>query len=271
MQGKWTLSNRTMTEFFPGHYLYATRVRTGYGLVSYAWLEFLPAMMALMCVDLILGIVFAVAHWAFLGLYELGYIYNDRAQTAQERSPESRPKIPLHRWRVMLAMRLGVFGLAVGTVGTVVGRTQTALFCTLSVTTVLLLGLHTWIGSRVSRKDPRRWITFAWLAAFKYLPAASACIPLVDSVSLCLVLFLSYGAGRVLEYALTKHGAHIEWGPLDVNSAWFLATLPLAIVTLGQAVAATQGLLTLVALGSHHVTTTLGRIYLGQRERRFKS
>lgn len=260
-----------MTEFVPGHYLYATRIRTSYGLASYAWLEFLPAMLALMCVDFILGMVFVLAHWAFLGLYELGYVYNDRAQTAQERTPESRPQIPLHRWRAMITVRLAIFALAAGIVCIVAGRIQAALFCALSVATVLMLGLHTWIGSQVSRKDPRRWITFSWLAAFKYLPAAAACVPLVDSVGLCLVLFLSYGAGRVLEYALTKHGAHIERVPLDMNTAWFLATLPLALAALGQAVAAAQGLLILVALGSHHVAVTLGRIYLRRRGSRLGS
>jgi hypothetical protein len=124
-------------------------------------------------------------------------------------------------------------------------------FMVASLALLALLLLHTWAGTRIGLGAPARIVTFAWLAAFKYLPANLASAGVLDALRLCLILFVFYGGGRVLEYALEKHRARSEPGLVAINPAWFFAALPLAVAFTG-ALAFLPLLPCLLVIGSHH-------------------
>lgn len=243
-----------MIDSVPGSYLYATRIRSGRGLVSYVWLEFLPAATALAVVDPVSAGIFLACHYAFLSLYELTYLHNDRSATASERDASDRPAPASHSMASMATSRLPLVACLMAAVGWARGPDAALAFAASCAAILCLALLHTWVGVRW-RRPAGRCATFTWLAAFKYLPALLASTEVGHALSLCLWLFMAYGGGRVVEYAIAKHGGVPERAPLDINASWFVGVAPLLLlVPAGPGPAG--GYAAMAVLGTHHVAAT---------------
>lgn len=223
-------------------------------LVSYTWLEVAPlaAVVWLVRHELSAAVLFILCHWAFLGLYELGYVWNDRAGTAGERP--DRPRVLPRNLILFGAVRVFAPPAAAGLVAGLTGSSvPSAWFLMLAGMVAAFLGAHTILSVRFPGSG-LRVVTFGWLAFAKYAPALSAVLPLEAAFAWCAMLFASYGGGRVLEYFMVKQCAPLKDGVLSPNAIWFSASFPMAItvITVGWLPALPAAAL-LVTLGCHHV------------------
>lgn len=246
-----------MTLNIPGTYLYRTRHGTPRALASYVWLEVAPWVAGLWCVVGPFALAAIPAQFAFLALYEIGYLYNDRAVTGTERS--TRPSIDVGSLPRFIAVRVATLGGGALVVRASFSLTKALLFTGTALGILSLLLLHTEIGRRVARASPLRWLTFSFLAWAKYLPIVIACAPTPDVPGLLQSFFLLYGGGRVVEYAIEKHGGRVAPGALDVNTVWFVCGLPLVVTAATTAAPARAMLAAAATLGLHHGTAYLAR------------
>jgi hypothetical protein len=248
----------------PALYLFRTRIGSLRGAASYAWLEVFPWLPILWPFVGWSAVLVVPAHVAFLGIYEIGYLYNDRARTSGERS--SRPSVAVGSANIFMAVRVGVLGVAAALVAHVSGARAAGAFVIATGAIVLLSVIHTAVGARVRPNSPVRWMTFSWLAYAKYFPAVVAVVAVQPALSLLSWYFTMYGAGRVVEYAIDKHRGSIASAVLDVNAAWFISMLPV----LGGAVAVgapPPGVLAGAGmLGLHHVAASIFRWARGTAE-----
>lgn len=215
------------TDRWPLGYLYRTRIGSPASAVSFAWLEVAPLGAALALHEAAAAAIFVVAHLGLLALYEIGYRRNDRATTSAEPGGARRASgAGEGGW---LAVRLVAFAAVAAAIVALRGPAAGAAFAAAGAGVLALLAAHTAIGERLPRGAPMRWASFAWLAATKYLPALLAVRPADDALALSAVVFAAYGAGRVVEYAIRKHGGAIRAGALDVNACWLIAAAPLLL------------------------------------------
>jgi hypothetical protein len=253
------------TDLLPGGYLYRTRIGTPLGALTYAWLELLPAAAALSPLGVSGAATFVACHVAVLGLYEIGYLDNDRARTAGEPSDPARAVVsprPASGVLAFAGVRLIVFFFVATGLAWFAETTRAAGFAAGGLMLLALVVIHTRLGERMASRSPARWIAFGWLAALKPLPALLACTSPTEAVWIALVLFVAYGAGRVLEYAVRKHGGAVRAGPLDVNACWLVAAAPAvaALLAFGPVVAPSPELAVAV-LAAHHVASSVARVF----------
>jgi len=239
---------RLIPDCAPGSYLLASRIGGRRELAGYIWLEFAPFMVGLASQDLGRAFLFAFCHWSFLSVYEVGYLYNDSAGTAAER-PE-RPRLHVGHLGLFLASRGAALATGMLVVWSVSGWQKAAAFLFTACIVMLVLLLHTGLGT--SRWPQSRWVSFAWLAYAKYAPAMTACLPMTQALACCAFVFVCYGSGRVVEYALTKHMGRTA--PNRITGTWFLASLPAcgALLVSGMDVG-WDGLLLLLTFATYHV------------------
>lgn len=212
----------------PGAYLVATRYPGMLQMAGFFWLEILPMSCLLLFVAGTKALLFVFFHWAFLGLYEIGYWVNDRASTSRERS--CRPQFSLDRNRLVVALigRLAVLAVCV-CLGALWFDTDAALAFTGAAAAVfLLLLLHSFVGTLTPALAKLRVVTFAGLAFGKYAPAALAVAPVPVVTQALGWIFLLYGGGRVVEYGLLKV-ENAAFDMQDVKALWYLAALMPAI------------------------------------------
>ena len=213
----------------PGAYLVATRYPGWVPMAGFFWLEILPLSCLLLLIVGPKALLFVFFHWVFLGLYEIGYWVNDRAATSGERS--RRPRVPLERGSLVMALtsRLIVLAVSIGLCTLWLQREAALAFAGAATAVFLLLLLHSFVGTLTPALAKLRLLTFAGLAFGKYAPAALALAPVtVVAQALCWI-FLLYGGGRVVEYALLKvRGESVEVP--DVKALWYLAALMPAVV-----------------------------------------
>lgn len=250
----------SVVAFIPGAYLVATRYPGYSQVVGFFWLETLPFTGFLFYSIGIKALWFPVLHWLFLGLYELGYLFNDSAKTATERS--GRPALSLAGGYLFAAVtiRLAALLLVVALWGRWIDYPAALNFAVASVVIVALLFFHTYIGARQSIVARLRVVSFAALAFGKYAPAALALASMPIVVQGLVWIFLLYGAGRVLDYSLSK-----VWGNpaemMDVNALWYLAVLFPAIGLISYEAAGEGALASLCVFGAYYLVAILKRSY----------
>ena len=260
-----------MTDLIPGGYLYRTRIGSGRGALTYAWLEFLPAALALAVTagGIVASVSFVICHLGVLALYEIGYRANDSALTSAESGGRAGAVDPIGRGRLTQAFvstRLAAFSAVVAWVGWITwagreGAFQAPLYALGGLLLLALLLVHTWVGARVRRGSPARWVAFGWLAALKPVPALLAVTTAQTALWIAGVVFLAYGAGRVVEYAVRKQGGSISIGVIDANACWFLAAAPVLLPLLALAPAGRpEAAFALAAIASHHLAAAAARI-----------
>lgn len=245
-------------DFVPGAYMIKTRYGKPRAVASFVWLELAPATVILWPLIGWGALWFPVAHWALLGLYELGYYYNDRAATAGERA--RRPVCEVGDLTGFITARVVFLVLVALVTGAASGVNIACWYAVVSTGIVGLLCLHTLIGERVARGHPARWIIFAWLAALKYLPAVLATAGGESVYLVVLWVFLLYGGGRVLDYALIKGQRSVPDTSVETNAAWFVAVAPPALafaVGHSHAAALLSGFLVIAA---HHAIVFITRV-----------
>lgn len=247
---------RLLPDCVPGSYLYLTRIGGGRALAGYVWLEVAPLALAMGAPGP--AALFILCHWAFLGLYELGYVWNDAADTAAERPERPRPA-PGHRG-LFVAARIGLLLVAAAGVALAGDPRAAGLYLVLAGAVLALLGAHTAVGQRPAADPWTRTITFGWLAFAKYLPALCAVRPPREALAWAAFAFLCYGGGRVAAYAVAKAAREPRAGPLDANACWFLASLPATLAALWAGIVpAAAGAVLLLAYGSNHLATAAWR------------
>lgn len=250
----------SVVAFVPGAYLVATRYPGCLQVAGFIWLETLPFTGFLFYSIGMKALWFPVLHWLFLGFYELGYLVNDRATTATERS--GRPVVTLAGWYLFAAatIRLSALYLAVALWGRWVDSPAALDFAIASVAVVTLLLFHTYIGARQSIVASLRVVSFAGLAFGKYAPAALALAPLPIVTHGLVWIFLLYGAGRVLDYTLSKVPGRL-FEMMDVNALWYLAVLfpAVGLISFGQA--AGGSFASLCVFGAYYLLVVLKRSY----------
>ncbi len=212
----------------PGGYLTVTRYPGILPVAGFIWLELLPFTLYLYFVVGLQALLYPILHIGFLGLYELGYFHNDRAQTATER-PE-RGQCILVGWLLLAALFLRIlfFISASAFVVHQVGVINALNYVASSLGVVALLFLHTWLGERRQPLSHLRVVSFGWLASSKYAPAALALVAVETVASPLVVIFLVYGAMRVVDYTVSKFSTLDSKIP-EFYSVWYLAALPVAI------------------------------------------
>jgi hypothetical protein len=217
-----------MFELLPGYILYKTRLRSLRAAIGYVWLEFGPISIALAWVGMAVTIRFIIFQLVFIGLYELGYFYNDAAVTQRERVSSERSILlwPLRRMAIAITARVVYFCALIGLLAYSESVSRSLLYALVGCAVVLMLFVHTWVGVRHWANGPLRCLIFGWLAGTKYLAALMACTPWREALALSFLVFISYGGGRVIEYAIRKHNGVIYLGVMDVNMCWYLLTLP---------------------------------------------
>ncbi len=170
-------------------------------------------------------------HAVFVQFYEIGYKYNDRASTSLERSAQERPHFTadddsmvlfvLPRLLLLVTVALVGFGY--------LGAEKAFVYAASSLGLLVLLVMHTKLGANVGLQYSSRWITFAWLAVFKYAPSLLAVCDKSTAAMLLLYNFVLYGGGRTVDYAINKHRGIVKKNKIDIPAAWFLSTVPIAL------------------------------------------
>jgi hypothetical protein len=235
----------------PGVYTYRTRIRSLKGAASYLWLEWATWLAMLWPVLGRVSLILVVAQYGFLAVYELSYFHNDRAATSGERPLRSPVPVPLRPGFIPTAVLVFVGCTLV--IWGIQDADRALQFAGGSAAVVVLGVLHTEIGVRVGQGSPIRWLSFAWLAWMKYLPALLACVPWGSAAPLLANFFLLYGAGRVVEYAVEKHGGQQVSRLFDFNGVWFMIGLPVVLSSIPGGSTGNGILGAALFFGTHHV------------------
>jgi hypothetical protein len=246
--------------YFPGAYLYRTRLGSAKAALGYLWLEVLPWLCVLFPLAGNHALLYPLGHFCFIGLYEIGYWRNDEAKTASE---TARGRVPALDWRAFLSIRLAVLLGGAVAVCLFAGPMRALFYVCACVGVLLLLLLHTKLGLISVRGSPWRWLVFAWLTQFKYFPALLASAPYGSVPVLIAIGFLCYGGGRLLEYAVVKHGGGVIGTLGSMNLVWFIAATPLVFL-LAYQMPGRLPLLFWAAVGSYHLCSCLAKL-LSQR------
>jgi hypothetical protein len=250
----------SVVAFVPGAYMVATRYPGWKPVLGFLWLEVLPLTAYLYYSLGAKALLFPLLHWLFLGLYELGYLVNDHADTARER-PE-RPAVRLEGWWLpaAIAFRLSGLAIALALCGEWIDGVAARDFIKASALIVALLLFHTFLGARQSPLAAFRVASFAGLAFGKYAPAALA-LATPDIVMPALAwIFLLYGAGRVLDYALDKWTSR-SVRMLNINALWYLAMLFPAAALVECEIAAEGSFACLCVFGAYYLLLILKKSY----------
>lgn len=250
----------------PGAYLVATRYPGWVPVAGFFWLEVLPFTCLLYYSAGARALLFPLLHWLFLGLYELGYVANDRAGTSKERP--ARPAVVLRGGGLYWAasVRIVAWTLGIALCAFWLGAEAAWQFAVVSIMVVATLFLHTYIGTRSRRVSALRVLSFTALAFGKYAPAALALAPLYIVVPGLAWIFLLYGAGRVLDYSSRKLFAR-PFEMIDINALWYFAVLvpALGLIVCDRAV---EGALTSLSIfGLYYLLLLIrrgGRCFGGQ-------
>lgn len=245
--------------FIPGTYLYATRYFGVVPVVGFVWLEMLPSVAFLYSLIGTGALLFPLLHYVFLGVYEIGYLVNDRADTAKERTSRLTPEIGGGHLVCFFVARISIFaataiGIAYFT------RPEHALgFVVGSGVVLLLLIVHTGVGELTFPLSKFRYATFALLALLKYGPAALALVT-VDEVSMLLfALFVCYGGGRVIAYVVGKEAKREIFLPF--NLGWFVCVGVPTVITCWSIGLLTQAMVSVAAVFvAYYVTSGLNRL-----------
>ncbi len=246
--------------FVPGAYMVATRYPGWKQMLGFLWLEILPLSCLLLFSVGPKACLFIFFHWIFLGLYEVGYWVNDRAVTSEERS--SRPRLSLdRRWLIAaLISRLVALATAAGLCVFLFDKaTAFAYVCATFIVFMLLL-LHTYVGAMVSIGAKLRLVTFAGLAFGKYAPAALALAPVAIVAQALGWVFLAYGGGRVVEYAMAKMQNRAFDVP-DVKALWYLAALIPAVILIEYSEYARGVVVCLSVFGTYFLLWSIKRSF----------
>lgn len=244
----------------PGAYMVATRYPGWRPVLGFLWLEILPLTAYLYYSIGTKALLFLLLHWSFLGFYELGYLVNDRADTAAER-PE-RPAVRMEGLWLLAAIVCRFFALAIvlALCGEWVDSAAVMNFTKASALIVMLLLFHTFLGARQSPLAAFRVASFASLAFGKYAPAALA-LAAPDIVMPALAwIFLLYGAGRVLDYAVGKWKIK-PVRMLDINTLWYLAMLFPAAALVEYGIAAEGSFACLCVFGAYYLLLILKKSF----------
>ncbi len=244
----------------PGAYLVITRYPGWKQVIGFLWLEILPLTCMLLFSVGLKACLFVFFHWLFLGLYEIGYWVNDRAGTSGERS--GRPRLSLERsWLIAaLISRLLALAAAIGLCTFLFDKTAALAYVCASVIVFMLLLLHTYVGELVSIAAKLRVVTFAGLAFGKYAPAALALAPAAIVAQALGWVFLAYGGGRVVEYAMTKMQTRTVDVP-DVKALWYLAALMPAVILSGYSEYAHGVVACLSVFGAYYLLWSIKRSF----------
>lgn len=244
----------------PAGYLTVTRYPGVLPVVGFVWLELLPFTAYLYFVVGLKALLYPVLHIVFLGLYELGYVFNDRAQTASERTGRGKYTLAGQLLRTALLVRMLLFVIAIALIAHHAGIMKALNFAVFSLGIVVLLFAHTWLGERSQPLSRLRIISFAWLASGKYAPAALALVTLEAVVPPLVVIFLVYGAARVVDYTVNKVSA-LDVGIPEVYSLWYVAALPAAISMCLYSGSTVAGLAILGVFAAYYVVSSAKRAW----------
>ena len=244
----------------PGGYLMLTRYPGVLPVVGFLWLELLPLTAYLYFVIGLQALLYPFLHIVFLGLYELGYVFNDRAQTASERPRRARYAMAGELFWCALLLRVLLFVIVTVLVDQYIGLIEALSFAISSLVIVALLLVHTSLGELREPLSRLRLISFAWLALSKYGPAALALVPMGVVLPALVWIFLVYGAGRVVDYTVNKVSP-LDTDIPDLNGLWYVAALPSGAFMCFYLDNPMAGLAILGIFGAYYAVSLLKRVW----------
>jgi hypothetical protein len=215
--------------YVPLGYTYKTRLRNYRGALGFIAREVLPLAITLMLAYHLVWWLVLVLFLGYMSFYECGYLWNDLADSSTESGGDRLAGVTL-RFSEFVFVRILVLGLSSYVLFRVNGWNHAAIYFAANISLVFFLILHTSRGIR----DVRflRLLTFTALAFYKYLPVLLPMLPWSEARALMMAIFLCYGLGRVIVYALRKYGdvdarAHCEPSSLLLQSGFLLLFAPL--------------------------------------------
>ena len=257
------LSMGTLINTVPFYYTYVTRIRSIRGAMSYVWMEAIPLVLAIATFNIAASAWFVLFHWSFIGLYEIGYIFNDSARTAVEATSVNRKAvISANRSELLrvVVVKIAIFIFICVINWWEFGWRPAACYCVGGLCVLVVLLAHTRVGGTIRAGDPARWVLFGWLACFKYAPALLACVAGSEAILLCLAFFSIYGVGRVIEYAIRKHRGAMPPSMLSINTAWFIVAAPIGVIFASYSTNEVSLYALYAGVASHHVKSSLFRL-----------
>lgn len=257
------MPSERLIQLVPGAYLLATRYPGLIAAGGYIWLEILPVT-AMLCAMLgWKGLLYPLLQYPFLALYELGYLDNDRAATAAERRDRRKPSLSSPGLTLFIAIRIALIALATLAIALYADVESAVLYLAVSVSVLLLLGLHTRAGLLSGDYCRSRYVTFAWLAFSKYSPGAVVLIDAKPLLMLLVLVFVTYGAGRTLNYVMDKEAQSEAIFP--VNALWYLGALPIGVVLYAFQIAGIEVMVLVVTLGAYYSVSCLRKLTHAER------
>lgn len=142
---------------------------------------------------------FLLVFCAHFGLYESGYVFNDR-EAAREPG-DDRPRIG-SVGPAFYTIRACLLTAASYAIYTSIGPRPAFLFITSSLAVLALLLLHS--ATIVRATPPRRLTTFTALAFYKYAPIVIPFTSITHASTILLAIFGLHGSTRVATYAVRK-------------------------------------------------------------------
>lgn len=185
---------------FPFTYFYTTRVREG-SLAFHVLFEWLAALLAVVFVganDLDADLLGALlSYWAFISLYELGYMVNDLHSAAKEtdgrrRGPQDATPFWIGLW---VSTRIAAFLV----VTIVMEQWSNSGWWLFFVALAVVFALHNWLQDREMKVA-----TFAWLAWFRFMAPVIFVVDDSQRMGVGLAAAMGYMAFRQLGYMDSK-------------------------------------------------------------------
>ncbi|WP_372778324.1 hypothetical protein [Litorivivens sp.] len=238
----------------------ATRYPGFVPVVGFVWLEFLPLTVILFLELGWKALFYPLFHYAFLALYEVGYLYNDRAKTSVER-PERGYRSNSSGYVFCFVIVRVQFLLIVAVVGGLYESAAILQYLVCSVAVLMLLFVHTWVGELSTPYSNARFVTFSWLAFLKYFPATLLFLSFDRALAILVPVFIVYGSGRVVAYILSKCGAErdsVADGPL-----WFFCSLPVLYAISGSLDYGLESKALIYVFGSYYLVSWARKLMFG--------
>jgi hypothetical protein len=176
---------KELLKHLPLSYTFFTRLRGGKPLLVFLYLEIIPFV-------IILGKPFSTifACLCFLGLYEIGYFYNDKSASANE---TDRKSFSVTNPVVFIVPRLIIYFCFF-----CFTRSHAFLFFSLLVMTTFLIHNHFSM-----RKNGLRLVTFSLLSLTKYLPVL-VLFQTSQWIKSFIYLGVGYSLPRIMHYSTSK-------------------------------------------------------------------
>lgn len=224
----------------PFSYFLVTRLRNG-SLAFHVLFEWVAAALLVACLgaggvlpDLLTAVM---AYFAFISVYEIGYLWNDLVAARKEsggrlRGPQGAGNGWLLAW---IAVRLLVFAAMTLALGRLGSGIWWAFFAGLGV----VFSLHNYLQDKELKA-----ITFIWLAWYRFLAPVMFAVPLQYLPGIAFVAGFGYAGFRLFAY-LDSKGLLAMPGRQRMVFRWMYFAMPLLVVPVFAAVEAGRGVVIL--------------------------